>query len=348
VDVRSPSVATLPDSPSGADSTLASGGITTDVGSGAIDFVAGDRTTDAGSDESVAVPLRRPRPAAPAVSGYEIITEIGRGGMGVVYKARHLRLDRIVALKMILAGAHASAEQIARFHTEARAVAQLQHAGIVQIHEDGDYEGLPYFSLGFVPGGSLAQRIGGKPQPPRAAAAMVFVRRLKAEPTSVRARMDVALAHYYVATADLRQGDGDSAMAHYRECRDIREELTKDPKAKLSSLDLMLALARTGDHQRASEIAEAMIKEPPLDARIYFHSACGFALSAGAVASVPASDLSRRQVRHYTKRAVDALGLALKHGWKSVEEIVTDPDLDPIRADPEFVAVLERFRKAGP
>ena len=106
--------------------------------------------------------------------GYEIIAEIGRGGMGVVYKARHVRLDRLVALKMILAGAHASADQIARFHIEARAVAQIQHPGIVQIHEDGDHEGLPYFSLEFVPGGSLAQLIGGKPQPPRAAAAMVM------------------------------------------------------------------------------------------------------------------------------------------------------------------------------
>ncbi len=94
--------------------------------------------------------------------------------MGVVYKARHVRLDRLVALKMILAGAHASADQIARFHTEARAVAQIQHPGIVQIHEDGDHEGLPYFSLEFVPGGSLAQLIGGKPQLPRAAAAMVL------------------------------------------------------------------------------------------------------------------------------------------------------------------------------
>jgi serine/threonine-protein kinase len=75
---------------------------------------------------------------------------------------------------MILAGAHASTDQIARFHIEARAVAQIQHPGIVQIHEDGDHEGLPYFSLEFVPGGSLAQLIGGKPQPPRAAAAMVI------------------------------------------------------------------------------------------------------------------------------------------------------------------------------
>ena len=175
-----------------------------------------------------------------------------------------------------------------------------------------------------------------------------FLERLKAEESSVLAKMDVALAQYYVATAELRAGDRDAAMAHYRECRDIREELAKDPKTKLNSLDLMLALARTGDHARASAIAEGMIKEPPLDARIYFHSACGFALSAGAAASMPATAESTQLARHYTDRALDALRLALKHGWRSAEEVATDPDLDPIRADPGFVSLLEEFRKAGP
>jgi tetratricopeptide (TPR) repeat protein len=146
-----------------------------------------------------------------------------------------------------------------------------------------------------------------------------FLERLKAEPASVRAKMDVALAHYYVATADLRAGNRDSAMAHYRACRDMREALAKDPQAKLSSLDLMLALARTGDHGRASAIAEAMIKVPPRDARIYFHSACGFTLSAGAAASLPPSAESSRRVRHYTDRALDALRLALKRGWRSTD-----------------------------
>ena len=106
----------------------------------------------------------------PSVPGYEIMAELGRGGMGVVYQARQTKLNRLVALKMILHASHASTSELVRFLAEGEAVAQLQHPNIVQIHEIGQQAGLPYFSLEYVEGGTLAQRLQGGPLPPREAA----------------------------------------------------------------------------------------------------------------------------------------------------------------------------------
>jgi WD40 repeat protein/tRNA A-37 threonylcarbamoyl transferase component Bud32 len=108
----------------------------------------------------------------PEVPGYHVLGELGRGGMGVVYKARQVKLDRLVALKVILAGDHAGAQARARFRAEAEAVARLQHPNVVQIYDVGEHHELPFFSLEFCPGGSLADRLGGTPLPPRPAAAL--------------------------------------------------------------------------------------------------------------------------------------------------------------------------------
>ncbi len=108
-----------------------------------------------------------------AVPGYEILRELGRGGMGVVYQARHRKLNRPVALKMILAGSHAGEADLARFQTEAEAIARLQHPNIVQVHEVGEHEGKPFFSLEFCAGGSLEKKLNGTPLPPKEAAALV-------------------------------------------------------------------------------------------------------------------------------------------------------------------------------
>jgi tetratricopeptide (TPR) repeat protein len=107
------------------------------------------------------------------VAGYELVEEIGRGGMGVVYRAVQQSLKRPVALKMILAGAHAGPEERARFRTEAEAAARLIHPNIVQIYEVGEQDGCLFLAMELVDGVGLDKHFGGRPAPPRQAAQLV-------------------------------------------------------------------------------------------------------------------------------------------------------------------------------
>jgi serine/threonine-protein kinase len=108
-----------------------------------------------------------------AVPGYELLGVLGRGGMGIVFRARQLSLKRQVALKMILTGRNARPTERARFQREAEAVARLQHPNIVQIYEVGEQNGLPYFSLEFVNAGSLAQFLASNAHSPKVCAEFV-------------------------------------------------------------------------------------------------------------------------------------------------------------------------------
>src|SRR5262245_31913590 len=120
-----------------------------------------------------ATPPPPPTADLPRIRGYEVQQVLGLGGVGVVYKAWHHRLQRPVAVKMLLAGAYAQPKELERFLREAETVAGLRHANIVQVHEAGDVDGRPYFTMEFVEGGTLAQKLGGMPQPARQAAALV-------------------------------------------------------------------------------------------------------------------------------------------------------------------------------
>ncbi len=162
------------------------------------------------------------------VAEYEILAELGQGGMGIVYKARHLGLNRTVALKMIHANLGGK-DVLTRFRAEAEAVARLQHPNIVQIYDVGEHNGRPYLALEFVDGGTLADRIENKPQPPRWAALMVE--------TLARA---VHHAHQAgVVHRDLKPGN---------------VLLTKDEQPKITDFGLAKDMARISSHTRAGSI----------------------------------------------------------------------------------------------
>ena len=162
-------------------------------------------------DAAIGVALTQPAgpaedcPPPPAPPGYEILEHIGRGGMGVVYRARQIKLNRIVALKMIRSGGfHDSAER-QRFEAEARAIAKLSHPNIIQIYEVGEANGLPFLALEYVPGKSLADAIAGTPLPPRPAAALIatLARAIQHAHDAGVLHRDLKPANILLSTADV-------------------------------------------------------------------------------------------------------------------------------------------------
>jgi tetratricopeptide (TPR) repeat protein len=109
-------------------------------------------------------PLPRIYTDLPSIPGHEVNAVLGRGGMGIVYRARHIRLNRPVAVKMMLSGVFAGPQELARFRREAEALAELGHPHVVQIYEAGELDGLPYFTMELVEGGTLAEKLAGSPQ----------------------------------------------------------------------------------------------------------------------------------------------------------------------------------------
>jgi WD40 repeat protein/predicted Ser/Thr protein kinase len=163
----------------------------------------------------------------PSLPGYEISGVLGKGGMGVVYKARQRGLGRIVALKMILHAEHAGEQERQRFQAEAEAVARLQHPNIVQIYEVGEQRGLPYFSLEYCAGGSLETKLSGTPLPPREAAQLVQT------------------------LAEAMQAAHDKGILH-RDLKPANVLLTEDGTLKITDFGLAKKLGEKGQTQTGS------------------------------------------------------------------------------------------------
>lgn len=141
--------------------------LVTDTAGAAFDELVGDTTfaAESGRWKSLKLPT--------TIGDYELIEEIGRGGMGVVFLARQISLDREVAVKMILRGRLASGEDLERFLAEASATARLEHPGIVPVYDVGDFDGRPFFSMQYVVGETLADRVAHGPMHQREVARIV-------------------------------------------------------------------------------------------------------------------------------------------------------------------------------
>jgi eukaryotic-like serine/threonine-protein kinase len=193
-----------------------------------------------GSTKEVIVPI------PVQVPGYEIIEEIGRGGMGVVYKARQKGLNRVVALKMILAGSHAGDDDRARFRIEAEAVARLQHPNIVQVYEVDEYEGKPFLSLEYCPHGALDRKLGAKPLPPKEAAALVetLARAMQTAHDAGVIHRDLKPANILLVSGGVVSGEWSDTTTHTSPLTTHQPKITDFGLAK--KLDVRDGTTRTG------------------------------------------------------------------------------------------------------
>jgi eukaryotic-like serine/threonine-protein kinase len=166
-------------------------------------------------------------------------------------------------------------------------------------------------------------------------------KRVTVDPNNVEPKRQLSQTLYFEATAALQAGDAEGAKTGYRRCLEIRRALANDPNVKGSEIDVIVALARCGEHAEAAKRADALVATPPRDENIYIHAAGGFALSAGA-ASADAT-----LARQYTDKAVACLRAGIKRGWANVVSLETDPDFEPIRKDSRFQELVAELKRSA-
>lgn len=243
------------------------------------------------------------------IGPYEVLGKVGRGGMGLVYQALQRSLQRKVAIKMILAGHHASAATVARFLREGKAVARLRHQNVVQVHELGEHDGLPYLAMEYVEGGSLEEKLGLDAFEPRDAAALVVILA-----KAVEYAHNQGVVHRDLKPANvLLAHDGTPKITDFGLAKLLDTELNEDSIPFLTETDTILGTA----NYMAPEQAEGRSADISRATDVYALGAILYALLTG---SPPFQEKSKVQ---------------------TLQKVRTAPPIPPSRLRPEVPYWLE-------